>query len=171
MQGHKQNKINFDSPATRNEGNFIALLRLLAGTNSCLDQHLRTGPANAKYINKNIQNEILEIAADEIRDFYRDCLKECAHFSVVADEVTSHGQEIVSVCLRFLEVHKDNFELKPEKHEVLLDFSFLQRITGESIAQGILCVLEKHKIDIRNCRMPRIIRGRQTRTNPAVSLP
>ena len=73
-------------------------MRLLAGTNSCLDQHLRTGPANAKYISKNIQNEILEIAADQIRDFYRECLRECAHFSVVADEVTSHGQEILSVC-------------------------------------------------------------------------
>ena len=131
---------------------FIALVRLLAGTNSCLDQHLRTGPANAKYISKNIQNEILEIAADQIRDFYREYLREWAHFSVVADEVTSHGQEILSVCLRFLEVQKGNFELKPKKHEVLLDFAFLQRITGESIAHGILCVLEKHKIDIRNCR-------------------
>ena len=68
LQGRKQDKINFDSPATRNKGNFIALVRLLVGTNSCLDQHLRTGPANAKYINKNIQNEILEIAADQIRD-------------------------------------------------------------------------------------------------------
>ena len=117
-----------------------------------MDQHLRTGPANAKYISKNIQNEILEIAADQIRDFYREYLREWAHFSVVADEVTSHGQEILSVCLRFLEVQKGIFELKPKKHEVLLDFAFLQRITGESIAQGILCVLEKHKIDIRNCR-------------------
>ena len=79
-------------------------------------------------------------------------MRECAHFSVVADEVTSHGQKILSVCLRFLEVQQGNFELKPKKHEVFLDFAFLQRITGESIAQGILCVLEKHKIDIRNCR-------------------
>ena len=130
LQGHKQDKINFDSPTTRNKGNFIALARLLAGTNSCLDQHLRTGPANGKYISKNIQNEILEIAADQIRDFYRECLRECAHLSVVADEVTSHGQEILSVCLRFLEVQKGNSELKPKKHEVLLDFAFLQRITG-----------------------------------------
>ncbi|XP_062519282.1 uncharacterized protein LOC134194370 [Corticium candelabrum] len=88
----------------------IALL--LAGTNSCLDQHLRTGPANAKYISKNIQNEILEIAADQIRDFYRECLRECAHFSVVADEVTSHGREILSVCLRFLEVQKHKIDIR-----------------------------------------------------------
>ena len=70
----------------------------------------------------------------------------------MADEVTSHGQEILSVCLRFLEIDNANFQHKPRKHEVLLDFSFLQRITGESIAQNILGVLEIHRIDIRNCR-------------------
>lgn len=43
-----------------------------------------------------------------------------------------------------------NFQHKPRKHEVLLDFSFHQRITGESIAQSILGVVEKHRIDIRN---------------------
>ena len=56
---------------------------------------------------------------------------------------------ILSVCLRFLEIDNANFQHKPRKHEVLLDLSFLQRITGESIAQNIL---KKHRIDIRNCR-------------------
>ena len=42
--------------------------------------------------------------------------------------------------------------MKPKKHEVLLDFRFLERITGQSIAENILQVLEMHKIDIENCR-------------------
>ena len=72
----------------------------------------------------------------------------------MADEVTSHGHKILSVCLRILEVDKDNFEHKPRKHEVsLLDFSFLQRITGESFAQSIVGVLENHNIDVRSKRM------------------
>ncbi|XP_062501846.1 uncharacterized protein LOC134178950 [Corticium candelabrum] len=75
----------------------------------------------------------------------------CTLFSCSRRGYISWARDIVCL-LRFLEVQKGNFELKPKKHEVLLDFAFLQRITGESIAQGILCVLEKHKIDIRNCR-------------------
>ena len=138
LQGHKQDKINFDSPPTHNEENFIAIVRLLTHSNLCLDEHLRTGPGNTKYTSKMIQNEILDITADQIQEFYQGCLKNCPHFSVMADEVTSHGHEILLVCLRFLEVDKDNFEHKPRKHEVLLDFSFLQRITGESIAKSIL---------------------------------
>ena len=127
---------------------FIAILRLLARSNLCLDEHLRTGPRNAKYTSRTFQ-----IAADQICEFYWGCLKKCPHFSIMADEVTSHGQEILSVCLHFLEIDNANFQHKPTKHEVLLDFSFLQRITGVSTAQSILGVLEKHRIDIRNCRV------------------
>ena len=106
LQGHKQDKFNFDSNPTHNEGNFIAILRLLAHSNLYLDEHLRTGPRNAKYTSKTFQNEILDIAADQIREFYRGCLKKCPQFSVMVDEVTSHGQKILSVCLRFQEIDK-----------------------------------------------------------------
>ena len=64
----------------------------------------------------------------------------------------SHCKEVLSVCLRFLEIDQAKFHTKPKKHEVLLDFHFLQRITGKSIAEGILQVLQKHEIDIKNCR-------------------
>ena len=69
---------------------------------------------------------------------------------MIADEVTSHGKEILSVCLRFLEIDYAKFHIKPKKHKV--DFNFLQRITGKSIAEGMLQVLQKHEIDIINCQ-------------------
>ena len=152
LQGHNQDKVNFTQEPLRNEGNFIAILRLLAKNNKALSEHLILGPKNAKYTSKTVQNEILEIAADQIRAFYRTCIQKCPHFSLIADEATSHGKEILSVCLRFLEIDNENFRVKPIKHEVLLDFHFLQRITGKSIADGILQVLQKHEIDVKNCR-------------------
>ena len=66
LKGHQQDKINFDSPSTHNEGNLIAILRLLAGNDSCLDEYLKTGPKSTKYISKTIQNKILENAANQI---------------------------------------------------------------------------------------------------------
>ena len=152
LQGHHQDKIDFSSQPTSNEGNFVSIIRLLAKTNHVLMDHLISGPKNAKYVSKTIQNEILDIAADQIREFYRECIRRSPHFSVIADEVTSHGKEILAVCLRFLQVDHQNFSVKPHKHEVLLDFSFLTRITGESIAESILKVLHNHKIDVINCR-------------------
>ena len=112
-------------------------------------EHLLNGPKNARYISKTIQNEILGIAADQIREFYRGCLRKSPHFSIMADEVTSHGKEILAVCVRFLEVDHSDFKTKPHKHEALC---FLTRITGESIAESILKVIENHQINIKNCR-------------------
>ena len=75
----------------RNEGNFIAILRLLAKNKLVLHEHFTSGPKNAKYTSKTIQNKILEKGADQVREFYRSCLHNCSHFSLIADEVTSHG--------------------------------------------------------------------------------
>ena len=70
----------------------------------------------------------------------------------MADEVTSHGKEILAVCLQFLEIDHSNFQLRPKKHKVLLDFAFLSRITGKSISESIIEVLAKYDIPIHNCK-------------------
>lgn len=57
LQAHQQDKIDFASPASRNEGNFIAILRLLTKNNAVLNKDLMSGPRNAKYTSKTIQNE------------------------------------------------------------------------------------------------------------------
>ena len=67
---YQQDKINFSSDPTCNEGNFISILWLLAEANSDLKEHLVTGPKNAKYTSKTVQNEILGIAVNQIQDFY-----------------------------------------------------------------------------------------------------
>ena len=152
LQGHKQDKIDFSSPPSANEGNFMAIIRLLAKYNPVLKDHLVSGARNARYTSKTIQNEIIAVAADCVRSIYKDCISNCPHFSVMADEVSSHGKEILSVCLRFLEIDHENYQHKPKKHEVLLDFGFLQRITGKHIAETVLSLLAKHNIDIANCR-------------------
>ena len=56
-----------------------------------------------------IQNEIIEVAANCIRSIYRDGLRRCPHFSVMADEVSSHGKEILSICLHYLDIDHGNF--------------------------------------------------------------
>ena len=61
FQGHQQDKINFGSDPTCN---FISILQLLAEANSDLNEHLVSGPKNAKYTSKTIQHEILGIAAN-----------------------------------------------------------------------------------------------------------
>lgn len=150
LRGHRDHKIQFTEAPTCNEGNFIAIIRLLSETNSNLKEHLERGPRNAQYTSKTIQNEVIEVMAEEIRKHFRECLAQCPHFSLIADETTSHGREILSVCLRFLDfVSSPN---KPVKREVLIDLRDLHRATGKVIASALLESLEKHSISITDCR-------------------
>ncbi|MCX8506546.1 MAG: DUF4371 domain-containing protein, partial [Alphaproteobacteria bacterium] len=61
----KQYNIDFSHPAMRNEGNFIAILQLLAKQNPILHDYLTSGAKNAKFTSKTIQNKIFKIAASD----------------------------------------------------------------------------------------------------------
>ena len=68
----------------------------------------------------------------------------------MCDETTSNGREILSVCIRLLDMVSD--PSKPIIREALIDMCDLERTTGAAIANAIRSSLEEHKIDIRNCR-------------------
>ena len=76
-------------------------------------QHLICGPRNARNIRKTIQNEV-------------KCLDKVPHFALIADEITSDGQEILSMCLSLLDSISD--PSKPTKIEVLIDLYDLKGI-------------------------------------------
>ncbi len=57
-QRSSTDKIYFSCPPTANEGNFIAMLRLVAKADCDLERHLISGPKNAKYVSKTIHNEL-----------------------------------------------------------------------------------------------------------------
>ena len=52
LQGCHQDKIDYSSEPTQNQGNFVGVLRILAKYNSTLDDDLRNGPRNALYTSK-----------------------------------------------------------------------------------------------------------------------
>jgi hypothetical protein len=119
FRGHSDDEIQFAEQPTHNEGNFVAIVRLLAENNPVLKDHLISGPQNARYTSKTVQNEIIGIIAEMIRDYFRECLELTPHFALIADETTSQGRDILSVCIRLLDFKAD--PSKPMKREVLLD--------------------------------------------------
>ena len=150
LRGHRDDDVQFDQPPTSNEGNFVSIVRLLAGSNPVLKEYLTSGPRNARYTSKTIQNELIEVIADLIRDYFRQCLEKSPHFALIGDETTSQGREVLSVCLRLLDFIAN--PSKPTKREVLIDMCDLRRITGEAIATAIRDSLERQGINLANCR-------------------
>ena len=64
--------------------------------------------------------------------------------SISADEVTSSNDEILSICLRYI----DEFQ---NIREVFIGFLNLERITGEHIVEAILKFYREFRLDVKEC--------------------
>ena len=62
-------------------------------------------------------------------------------YTVLADEVTSHNNEHLALCARFVDSHKDIWE-------GFLTLFPLERITGEKIADEIISFLTENGIPV-----------------------
>ena len=83
--------------------------------------------------------------ADLICDYFRQCLENTPHFALLADETTSEGREVLSVCLRLLDFADLSNPIQP-------DLCGLPRTTGSVIiATTIRDSLQRRKVDIANC--------------------
>lgn len=71
-------------------------------------------------------------------------------FSVIIDEVTDPyaNKEILSLCVRFVDLRGE----RPEIREVFLDFLGLVRTTGDTIATGLLQLLDHEGLSVENIR-------------------
>ena len=70
LYGHRDDQVLFAEPPALNEGNFIAILCLLAESNPALKEHLILGPENARYMSKTVQNELIGVIADTIHEYF-----------------------------------------------------------------------------------------------------
>ena len=130
-----------------NPGNFLAMVRLLSNHDPILKAHLeKPRLRNATYMSPDVQNQIIDVIGKQI--IQKDLVNEIIHaeyYSIMVDEVTSHNQELMPLCIRFVD---GNHNIREE----FLQFSSLSRITGEAIASVVICDLEALNLDICNVR-------------------
>ena len=97
LRGHRDDC----TTETGNKGNFLAILNLMAENDSVLRNHLADARRNAKYTSKTVQNEIIQIIGDFIRDVItRDLRDSDTPFSLIADEVTDISNKRNFVTMR-----------------------------------------------------------------------
>ena len=129
-------------------GNFIELLnfRVDAG-DKILEDHLKNAPANATYISKETQNELIVCCGEVIEDELKSEMKQANYFSVLADEATDcSNTEQMSIVIRF--VDKDN-----EIREEFIRFvECKEGTTGLELAKNILNTLPDFELNIEKCR-------------------
>ena len=138
FQGHSDDHVNWaelEEDSSLNQGNFIKLVHFRAETDHVLSSHLQNSPANARYTSKTIQNDLIEAIGKCIRKDIIEEVKRSKYYTVIADEVTdASNKEQLSIVLRYVQVDVIK--------EVFVGFIYVERVTGESLANAILKCLE-----------------------------
>ena len=118
-----------------NAGNFLALLqfRVLSG-DTILAEHLQSAHRNALYTSKTIQNEVIEICNNIIRETILKEIRAARYFSIMVDEATdAANDEQLTVSLRY--VHPNTRRIE----ERFVAFSeCVTGVSGKAIADRIL---------------------------------
>lgn len=130
-----------------NPGNFLAMLTLIANHDPVLKAHLETPrQRNATYLSAHTQNEVIDIIGKRIiQKGIVEEIVQARFYSIMVDEVTSHNQELMALCVRFVDVHNDI-------REEFIQFSTLSRITGEAIATRVCSDLTSLGLELKNIR-------------------
>jgi len=145
LRGDKDNMtdVEQDSSNSVNHGNFWALVnfRIQSG-DTVLEGHLQNASHNATYTSPIIQNELICVIGDHIRDKIISEVKKCPQFSVIADEVTdTANKEQLSFVLRYV---SSDGEIK----EDVVDFvECADGITGQAIADKVLGCVQSYTLD------------------------
>lgn len=120
LRGHRDD----ETATSGNRGNFYELLQFRVDSGDIkLANHLKTAAKNARYSSKTVQNELINIIGEGIREKILEEIRQAKFFSILSDEVTdSANVEQVTMTIRFVDASS-------EIREEFMGFKSAERIT------------------------------------------
>ena len=150
LRGHRDNATDVeDDISGSNHGNFRALLkfRIDAG-DTVLGEHLATCSKNATYTSSVIQNQIIDVLADQIRNKIIVKVQAAKWFTVIADEVTDvSNKEQLSLVLRYVDP-----DALLVREDLVGFFECDTGISGHALALKIISCLQNFGLDLSKMR-------------------
>ena len=135
-----------ERPQSKNRGNFIEMLKLLAEFNpEIASVILENAPKYCKYTSPDIQKEILSIFAMKVRKHIREEIGD-AKFSILVDETCDVAKrEQMALVFRFVDI---NGVLQ----EKFFDLIHIKNTKALTLKEELCTVLSKYGFDIQNLR-------------------
>ena len=136
LRGHRE------CNTSHNRGNFLEWMELVANHDDIIKKKLQSGPHHALYTSPEIQNNILAIMADLVRNKITSPIKESQMFSLLVDETKDISKvEQMAIVLRY--VDKDTATI----HERFLTYHPAHDLTAEGLTAYIQECLSKQGLD------------------------
>ena len=131
---------------SRNWGNFIELVKLLATYNDDIAKVvLENAPKHAKYTAGSIQKEILQILANKVREKIREEIGDSKYCILVDEAKDESRKEQMALVLRF--VDNDGFI-----RERFFDILHVKDTTSMTLKKELSSILCRYKLDVQNMR-------------------
>ena len=125
----------------------MAFLTYRAEADPDLQQHLKSCPKNAKYTSHRIQNELISLCGNQIRNKIIALIKTAGVFTVLADETADIScTEQVALCIRYI-VKED---MTYTAQEDFVTFVPTRDTTGEALSNIILTQIAQWGLDPAN---------------------
>ncbi|KAK6481103.1 zinc finger MYM-type protein 1 [Huso huso] len=140
-------------------GNFLGVLELISHYDPVMHDHLQKVKQSqekgekmqAHYLSWESQNEFIELCGQHVLNTILTERSESIYFSAICDATPdiSHTEQNVLI-LRY--VHNDKEAAEWKINERFIEFIDFAKKSGQEIAEMLLQVLQKHDIDIADCR-------------------
>ena len=126
----------------KNQGNFKEILTLVASHDPVVKEKLQDGPRNAVYTSPEIQNTLLEIMGNAVRDRICKAVRESGVFSLLADETKDASKvEQLAIVLRYVDINTASV------YERFLTYVPAESLTAQGLSRYILQTLQKYQLD------------------------
>jgi hypothetical protein len=143
---------NKDKLFSKNNGNFLGLVQLIGKYDPVISEHIRkiqSKEIHDHYLGKTIQNELINLLGNKVKEEIVNSVKEAKYFSVILDCTpdVSH-QEQLSFTVRFVKCYKEQVKVK----EHFLSFRPVSDTTGEGLTNSLVEEMNMYGLDMNNCR-------------------
>ncbi|XP_024634768.1 zinc finger MYM-type protein 1-like [Medicago truncatula] len=140
FRGHREGN------KSRNQGNFLELLKLLASYNDEVAKVvLKNALEKCKYTSHQIQKEILQILSSRVRKHIREEIGD-SKFCIVVDEACDESKkEQMALVLRFV----DKAGLIQER---FFDVARVNDTASLTLKEAVCGILSRHNLDVSNIR-------------------
>lgn len=145
------NKVN-----TKNNGKFLGLIEMMASFDDVMAEHIRkinNQETHDHYLGPDIQNEIIELMASEVRKAIIKMIKNAKYYSIMMDCTpdVSH-QEQLSLVIRIVNLKLEDKSSAPKIEEYFLDFMNVESTTGLYLTNVLISKLKEYNIELLDCR-------------------
>ncbi len=135
-----------------NNGNFLGLIEIIAKFDPTIQEHIRRVKNNEihdHYFGPSIQNEIISMMANNVKNAIIHDVKTSKYFAVILDCTPdmSH-QEQMSLVLRFVNMTSQDVSIR----EHFLDFIQTTDQTGQGLSDSLLASINRMGLLISDCR-------------------